>query len=84
MQEKVLLWFSLSALDAWWFIGQGQARAQSSERVPCEDETQEVCVGVEGQRSSLFFVSQALQKLANQYLKREWPDSLTEEQEDPR
>lgn len=43
MQEKVLLWFSLHALDAWWFIGPGQARAQPSERVPCEDETQEVC-----------------------------------------
>uniref|UniRef100_A0A8C4HT72 F-BAR and double SH3 domains protein 2 n=1 Tax=Dicentrarchus labrax TaxID=13489 RepID=A0A8C4HT72_DICLA len=28
--------------------------------------------------------AQALQKLANQYLKREWPDSLTEEQEDHR
>ncbi|KAM8742531.1 F-BAR and double SH3 domains protein 2-like [Acanthopagrus schlegelii] len=28
--------------------------------------------------------AQALQKLANQYLKREWPDSQTEEQEDHR
>ncbi|XP_037604896.1 F-BAR and double SH3 domains protein 2-like [Sebastes umbrosus] len=28
--------------------------------------------------------AQALQKLANQYLKREWPDSLTEEQADHR
>ncbi|KAM9348241.1 F-BAR and double SH3 domains protein 2-like [Symphorus nematophorus] len=28
--------------------------------------------------------AQALQKLANQYLKREWPDSLTQEQEDQR
>ncbi|KAF1378255.1 hypothetical protein PFLUV_G00188650 [Perca fluviatilis] len=28
--------------------------------------------------------AQALQKLANQYLKREWPDSLTEEQTDHR
>ncbi|XP_041808090.1 F-BAR and double SH3 domains protein 2-like [Chelmon rostratus] len=28
--------------------------------------------------------AQALQKLANQYLKREWPDSLTDEQEDQR
>ncbi|CAK6964545.1 F-BAR and double SH3 domains protein 2-like isoform X1 [Scomber scombrus] len=28
--------------------------------------------------------AQALQKLANQYLKREWPDNLSEEQEDHR
>uniref|UniRef100_A0A3B4WVC3 F-BAR domain-containing protein n=1 Tax=Seriola lalandi dorsalis TaxID=1841481 RepID=A0A3B4WVC3_SERLL len=28
--------------------------------------------------------AQALQKLANQYLKREWPDTPTEEQEDHR
>lgn len=27
---------------------------------------------------------QALQKLANQYLKRDWPESVTEEQADQR
>uniref|UniRef100_A0A8C9YHD4 FCH and double SH3 domains 2 n=1 Tax=Sander lucioperca TaxID=283035 RepID=A0A8C9YHD4_SANLU len=44
------------------------------------------CDLLEDLRSSLllFLLFQALQKLANQYLKREWPDSLTEEQTDHR
>ena len=41
-------------------------------------------VGVKSERSPLLLSLQALQKLANQYLKREWPDSQTEEQEDHR
>uniref|UniRef100_A0A7N8YQT4 F-BAR and double SH3 domains protein 2-like n=1 Tax=Mastacembelus armatus TaxID=205130 RepID=A0A7N8YQT4_9TELE len=36
------------------------------------------------QMSRLHIKHQALQKLANQYLKREWPDSLTEEKADHR
>lgn len=53
--------------------------SQSLQVYPCKDETRG-----ESSSSVLSLLFQALQKLANQYLKREWPESLTEEQTDHR